>query len=46
MRATETEPGAKSDVYDLFPALYALRRTRANTLFRTTSISWRWLMRW
>ncbi|MHC9002595.1 ABC transporter ATP-binding protein [Enterobacter adelaidei] len=33
MRATgKPDPEAKSDVYDLFPELYALRQTRANTL--------------
>ena len=33
MRAMgKPNPEAKSDVYDLFPALYALRQARANTL--------------
>ncbi|MBW4240436.1 ABC transporter ATP-binding protein [Enterobacter quasiroggenkampii] len=33
MRATgKPNPEAKNDVYDLFPALYGVRQTRANTL--------------
>ena len=49
MRAMgKPNPEAKSDVYDLFPALYALRQARAkHALSGTTSTtSWRWLMRW
>jgi ABC-type branched-subunit amino acid transport system ATPase component len=32
MRATGKPTRSKSDVYDLFPQLYALRQTRANGL--------------
>jgi ABC-type branched-subunit amino acid transport system ATPase component len=47
MRATgKPNPEAKSDVYDLFPALYACDEPAPTRSLRTTSISWRWPMRW